>query len=487
MNQSFREENGHLINEVSFDKDEIAKAAEKAVNKLCENVTVKGFRKGKAPVSEARKYLRSQDVSNETVQQLLKVLDKEHDSNYTFSTYLNGNKLANNMHPHVDLTKFSNVEADFTITYILRPVVSKLGEYKNLSSSVEEVEVDDEAVEKRLHELAEENADLVSVDDPAKEGDTVNIDFVGYMNGKEFDGGSSKAFDLELGSHKFVPGFEEQCIGHKAGDHFDLPLTMPENYPEPLTGKDVVFVVDLNEVKIHEVPEIDDDFATTLSGDLASDNLEELRGKIRTQLTEQNHKNYLNNLVNSLLNQVRDSSEFVIADEYVGVYADQRQHSDEHQVEEQGLTLEEYLKLVNMSYEDYRANLVSGVTAELKASLIYDALATAEEIPAPQQADIEARLGTPLNQFISVYSKYLKSQNLSDEEVNNYINNYINQIFISIFNERIQSRILEINGYKAPEPAAAEENSEAEASEVTVEEDEEAPLEEAAPAGEEAE
>ncbi len=307
------------------------------------------------------------------------------------------------------------------------------------------------------------------------------------MNGKEFDGGSSKAFDLELGSHKFVPGFEEQCIGHKAGDHFDLPLTMPENYPEPLTGKDVVFVVDVNEVKVHEVPEIDDDFATTLSGDLASDNLEELRGKIRTQLTEQNHKNYLNNLVNSLLNQVRDSSEFVIADEYVGVYADQRQHSDEHQVEEQGLTLEEYLKLVNMSYEDYRANLVSGVTAELKASLIYDALATAEEIPAPQQADIEARLGTPLNQFISVYSKYLKSQNLSDEEVNNYINNYINQIFISIFNERIQSRILEINGYKAPEPAAAEENSEAEASEVTVEEDEEAPLEEAAPAGEEAE
>ena len=469
MNQSFREENGHLINDVSFDKEEIAKATDKAVLKLCENVTVKGFRKGKAPVSEARKHLRSQDVSDETVQQLLKVLDKNHESDYTFNSYLNGNKLANNIRPRVNLSKFSNMEAVFVITYILRPVVSKLGEYKNLSSSVTESEVTEEDVDKRLGELANDNAELVSVEDPAKEGDTVNIDFVGYMDGKEFEGGSSKAFDLVLGSHKFVPGFEEQCIGHKAGDHFDLPLTMPENYPEPLTGKDVVFKVDVNEVKVPEVPEIDDDFATTLSGNLASESLAELREKVHAQLSEENHKNYISNLVNSLFNQIRDSSEFVIADEYVDVYVDQRQHNDEHQVEEQGLTLEEYLKLVNMTYEDYRANLKNGVTAELKASLVYDALASAEDIPAPEQKDIEEKLQTPLNDFVNMYSSYLKAQNLSDDEVNNYINNYINQIFISIFNERIQSRILEINGYKAPEPQAeANADNSAEESEVVV-------------------
>ncbi len=472
MNQSFREENGHLINDVSFDQNEIAQATEKAVNKLCENVTVKGFRKGKAPVSEARRHLRSQDVYEETVQQLLKVLDKNHESDYTFNSYLNGNKLASNLRPNVNLSKFSNTEAVFVITYILRPIVSKLGEYKNLSSSITEEEVTDESIERRLGELANDNAELVSTEEPAKEGDTVNIDFVGYMDGKEFDGGSSKAFDLVLGSHKFVPGFEEQCIGHKAGDSFDLRLTMPENYPEPLTGKDVVYKVVINEVKVPEIPAVDDDFATTLSGELASENLEELRGKVRDQLVNTNHKNYLNNLVNSLFNQIRDSSEFVIADEYIDVYVDQRQHNDEHQVEEQGLSLEEYLKLVNMSYEDYRNNLKNGVTAELKASLIYDALASAEQIPAPVQSDIEARLGTPLNQFVSVYSKYLKSQNISDDEVNNYINNYINQIFISIFNERIQSRILEINGFKAPEPQnEPASEGEAEESEVVVEEE----------------
>ncbi len=448
MNRTFKNENGHLIANVSFAGEEISKATTKGIRKLCEGVTVPGFRKGKAPVEEAQKRLRGNDVAQATIDELLKQVDNAFMKDDEFSAYVKDSKILGSFRPSVSVDKFSDTEVAFTIRYVLRPVCDKLGEYKNLKSSVTEAAVTDTDVDNFIAGLAKDNAELVPTEEAAKLGDTANIDFVGLMNGKEFEGGSAKGFDLVLGSKHFVPGFEEQVVSHKAGEKFDISLNMPDNYPEPLTGKPVVFKVTLNSVKVSQVPEVNDEFATTLSGEFASKDLAELKEKVHKHLVDSNHRRYLTALVNDLLNQVRDSSTYVFADEYINNLVSQRKAAEEKQVNSQGLTLAEYLKLINRTEEDYEKQLRDGIVAELKASLTYDALASAEKIPSPAQADLEKRLGSPVNAFISNLTSYLKAQKLSEQQIQNQINNYLNQVFISILNERVQTRILELNGYK---------------------------------------
>ena len=138
MKHTFKTEKGHLIADVSFDKEEISKAQAKAVKKLIANVVVPGFRKGKAPEDRAAKYLKNEDVANETINALLRVLDNNFSKDEEFSSYVKEQKFANNLRPDVSLTKFSNDEAEFTVTYFLKPTVSKLGQYKGLKADVEE-------------------------------------------------------------------------------------------------------------------------------------------------------------------------------------------------------------------------------------------------------------------------------------------------------------------------------------------------------------
>ncbi len=490
MKHTFKNENGHLIASVSFDKDEISKAQAKAVKKLTANVVVPGFRKGKAPEEMAAKYLHSDDVANETVNALLRMLDKNFENDEEFSGFVKGQKFANNLRPAVALDKFTNEEADFTVTYFLKPTVSKLGDYKGLKNEVKEKKITAKDVEAELEKLAKDNAELVPSEKEAEMGDTVNIDFVGLMDGKPFDGGSSNSFDLELGSKKFVPGFEEQCVSHKAGEKFDVSLTMPDNYPAPLTSKPVVFKVTLNAVKTKEVPEINDEFATTLSGQYVAKDLAELKAKVKEILAKNAFESYKRETVNGYLLQVRKNSEFTIAPEYIDQIVKGRMADDENNLAQQGLSLDEYLKLVNQTKEAYENNIKSGIEEELKSSLVYDAIATAEKIPAPAQADIEKQIGSPLNQFITNFTNYLKAQNMNQQQIDNQINGYINQVFSSIMTGNVQAKVLELNDPElakrtyapAPKKAAAKKTAakaEAKAEEKPEEKVEEKPAEEA--------
>ena len=300
MKQTFKNENGHLTANVSFDEAEIKTATDKAINKLVVNVTVPGFRKGKAPKDQAMRYLTNEKVYEETVNSLLKMVDKNLENVPEFKEFADG-KLSGRKHPDVVLEKFDDKEAKFKIDWLLNPVVYKLGAYTGLKSDAKMKEVTDEDVDHQLKHLAEDNAELVESDKEAALGDTCNIDFVGYMDGKPFEGGDGKGFDLELGSGRFVPGFEDQCVSHKAGEKFDIALTMPENYPAPLTGKDVVFKVTLNSVKVKEVPEINDEFATTLTGKYVSKDLAELKSKIKEDLTHNAEESFKNAKINSYL------------------------------------------------------------------------------------------------------------------------------------------------------------------------------------------
>lgn len=444
MKQTFKNENGHLTANVSFDSDEIRVATDKAVNKLVANVTVPGFRKGKAPKDQAVRYLSNEKVYEETVNSLLKMVDKNLENIPEFKEFANG-KISGRKHPDVAIEKFDDKEANFRIDWLLNPVVSKLGAYTGLKCDAKLKEVSDADVDHQLNHLAEDNAELVESDKEAALGDTCNIDFVGYMDGKPFDGGDGKGFDLELGSGRFVPGFEDQCVSHKAGDKFDVSLTMPENYPAPLSGKAVVFKVTLNSVKVKEVPEINDEFATTLTGKYVSKDLAELKSKIKDDLTHSAEENFKNAKINSYLLQVRDASEFIIAPDYVDIFVQDRIHSDEENINRQGLTLDEYLTLTKTDKTAYENNIKTGVENEIKSQLIYNALAEAEKIPSPTQKEIEDQIGSPLNEFYTNYSNYLKSMKLPEEQINNQIQGYINQVFASILTGKVQAKVLELN------------------------------------------
>ncbi len=471
MKHTFKNENGHLDAEVSFSKEEVSKASDKAVNKLIANVVVPGFRKGKAPKELASRYLHNDDVANETVNALLRMLDKNFEADEEFSKYVKDGKFAQSLRPEVSLKKFSADEAEFLVTYFLAPSVKKLGDYKGLTTSVKQKRILVKDVEEEINHLAKDNAELVPSDKEAEMGDTVNIDFTGLMDGKPFDGGSATSFDLELGSKHFVPGFEEQCVSHKAGDKFDVALTMPDNYPEPLTSKPVVFKVTLNAVKTKEVPEINDEFATTLSGQYVSKNLDELKAKVKENLTRQSFNTYKNAVVNDLLLQVREGSEFEICPEYIQSLLQSRKEQDENQIEQQGLSLEEYLKLVNQTMEQYEANLKTGLENEIKSSLIYQAVAKAEDIKAPTKEDIEKQIGSPMDEFVKNFANYYRAQKMSDDQINNQINGYINQVFSSIMTGNVQARLLELN---VPELIKKEEKLSAEKEEKKEEKKEEA-------------
>lgn len=448
MKRTFKNENGHLIAEVLFDGEEIRKAQDKAIDKLILNVTVPGFRKGHAPKERAIGRLNESDIINGSVDAMLKMLDKSLAKDDEFQAYVTGNKLLGRFRPDVQINKYEKDEVSFTVTWILVPVVSKLAEYKGLKTEAKLKRVLVADVEAELKRLALDNAELVEADKEAEIGDTANIDFVGLMNGEAFEGGSAKGFDLELGSHKFVPGFEEQILTHKAGDKFDVALTMPENYPEPLTGKAVVFKVTLNSVKVKEVPEINDEFATTLTGKYVAKDLAELKAKIKENLSNTAKENFKNAKLNSYLLQIRENSEYVIPTEYIAELVKDRKESDENAIGQQGLTLDEYFKLTNNTMEGYEASLKAGVESELKTQLVLQALAAAEKIEAPTQKEIEDQIGSPISEFAKNYTSYLKSMKLSDEQIDAQINGYINQVFASILSGKIQARILELNEVK---------------------------------------
>lgn len=451
MNHTFKKENGKLTANVTFDEKEIQHATEKAINRLAKEVTIKGFRKGMAPVAEARRYLNADDVMNQTVNSLLGNVDGAFEKDDEFQGYVKGNKLATGFRPAVNLSKFSDKEAEFIITYYLRPELVKLGAYTDLKIDVKEEKVTDADVEAEINRLATDNAELVPVEREAKTGDTANIDFTGLLDGKEFDGGSAKAFDLELGSGRFVPGFEEQVVSHKAGDKFDVALKMPENYPAPLASKDVVFKVVLNTLKEKQVPAVNDEFATTLTGSYASKDLAELKEKVRNNLEKSASDKFRNAKINAYLLQVRDGSEYSISDEFAAQAVKEREAEDEKSIEAQGLTLEEYLKLMNQTKEQYENGLKAVVEAEIKSSLVYNGIAEAEKIDAPTNADIEKQLGSSIDDFVKNYTNYLKSQKLSQEQISNQINGYLNQIFASIMTAKVQAKVLELNEGKKEE------------------------------------
>ena len=459
MKKSFKKDKTELLAEVSFDKDDIQKASNKAAVRVAQDITVPGFRKGKAPIDKAMAHISVEKFNDAVVNQLLREIDKNFATDEEFKKYVDGHKFAN-FHPDVHLEKFTETEADFHVHYILNPEISKLAKYTGIKPSIEKEKVDDKKVDEFIKDLAKQNAELIYKEDEIKKGDTCNIDFTGYIKGKEFDGGSAKSYDLEIGSKQFVPGFEDQLIGHKSGDKIDVKVTLPDNYPEPLNGKEALFKVTINDVKEKSIPKINDEFATTLTGKFVSKDLAELKTKVKEHLIKNSDDKYLNDVLNAIVKEIKKGSTFEIHDRLIEENIERRIHNIEYQAKSYGLSLDEFLKIQNLDLEKAKADFKEQIINEFQNSLITEAIVENEKIAMPTKDELSEYLGTSVDDYLKNFNSYFTQQGNSKEEADLHAQNYLNNTLSTMIQRKVNDKLLVLNGFKKEEKKVEKEKQE---------------------------
>ena len=294
----------------------------------------------------------------------------------------------------VDRPEVEIVSASTEDGVVLKAVVTvkpemKVGAYKGLKAVKKVHTVEDAAIMAEIDRMRERNARIITREGAAENGDITDIDFDGSVDGVPFEGGKAEHFSLTLGSGQFIPGFEEQVVGHAAGEEFDVNVTFPEQYQaEELAGKAAVFKIKLHEVKTRELPEADDEFAKDVS---EYDTLDELKASIRKGMEEQNEKNAELEVENDLVDQIVGTLEGEIPPVMFETRVTEMVRDFEYRMQQQGLGLEDYLKYTGSSMEQFREGFREQAEKQVKIRLALEAVAHAEGIVASDE-DFENEL-----------------------------------------------------------------------------------------------
>ena len=341
-------EKSRVALEIEVGAEEFEAAVQKAYLKVRSKVSVPGFRPGKAPRKMIEKLYGADVFYADAVDEAFPE---------AYEQAVESEKLDTIGYPEVEMV--GDVTKDgftFKATVAVYPEV-KLGEYKGVSVPKEEVKVTADDVKERLNEMAERNARLVSVERKAKKGDTAVIDFEGFLDGTPFEGGKGENYELELGSGSFVPGFEDQVIGMKAGEEKDVDITFPEDYQKDLAGKAVVFKVKCNEVKVKELPAIDDEFAKDVS---EFDTLKELKDDIKKQIESDREQAVKVAYENALIEKVADSIECEIPEALIEAQCKRFLEEFKSRIMAQGIPYDQYAKMTGMDEKKPRARHQAG-------------------------------------------------------------------------------------------------------------------------------
>lgn len=376
-------------------KEDWEKAKDQAFKKISPKYKVDGFRKGKAP-----RNIFERNFPGQIVMEAADILiDQE------YKRILTEGKILPILEPKIDVVKVNDDELEVNFSFILEPSVT-LGEYKNLGVKKETVKVSKEEVQQKIDELLKSYTELVIKEEGAVEnGDVAVIDFEGFKDGVAFEGGKGENYSLEIGSHSFIPGFEEGIIGMKKGEEKDLTLTFPEEYQEKsLAGQEVVFKVKVNEIKTKEVPELDKDFFEDLGMEdvKSKEDLEKkMKEEIKVQKEEEAEKKYVDALLEKAVsNMTIELDEEIIEAEAEAMYNDFMTH-----MSAQGITEELYLKYAGTTKEDIVDHMKKEAEVRLKNSYLLNAIIKEEQIEADEK---EA-----LDQIKDLAQKY----NMTEEDV----------------------------------------------------------------------
>lgn len=387
---------------VTLDKNDLAAAREKAVERLAKEVKLEGFRKGKAPRELAEKVLDKNLVSQETIDLAVRT---------TVPAAFNQVEKAPLVIPRVNVTKYVPEEsAEYTAEADILPEI-KLGDYKNLKVRKQEVKVAAKDIDEIVENIRKAYAEKKVMKKKAELGDEVIIDFVGKKDGEPFKGGTAKDYHLELGSHSFIPGFEEGIVGHESGDKFNLPLTFPKDYHEKsLAGQKTVFEVLVKQVNVLELPKLDADFAKKCG---PFKNMDELRADIEKNLKAQNehrvNEKFKDDLVEALVKASKVSApEILIEDQLRLVRADL-----ERNAAAAGQKLEDYLKANHVTEDEFEKDSREVAEKRVKASLVLQILA--------REAKVEVTDDEVIAKIAELRDVYKKSpealKNLKDPRV----------------------------------------------------------------------
>lgn len=374
--------------EVTVTPEVFTDACKSAYMKQRKSIQLPGFRKGKATqgmiekvygegvfFEDALEIVYPQAVSDAISEAQLRTVDQPYDLEVPV------------------MSKAEGVEMKMKVT--VYPEV-KLGEYKGLKAAMLPTEATDEDVDKELENMRDRNSRLVSVDDrEAQTGDTVELDFEGFVDGVAFDGGKGENYPLELGSGSFIPGFEEQVAGHKVDEEFDVNVTFPEEYAAELAGKDAVFKCKIHEIKMKEMPELDDEFAKDVS---EFDTLDELKADIKKQISEKKETEAKTDFENQLMEQVIENMECEVPECMYEHRTEDMIQDYSYRLKMQGIDLDTYLSYLGQDMDAFKASFRTGAENQVKTAIALEAVVKAENIEASDE-EIDAEVQKLAEQY----------------------------------------------------------------------------------------
>ena len=358
----------------SIDAETFKAAVNNAFKREGKKYAIPGFRKGKAPRHMIEKMYGSDIFHYDAVNDLFPE---------AYEAAVKEAKIDVVGRPDPEVVSMS--EADGVVLKVkvaVKPEV-ELGEYAGLTVTKEAKNVNEADVDAEVKRMQDRNGRLLTREGAAENGDTVDIDFEGFVDGKAFEGGKAEHYSLVLGSGSFIPGFEDQVVGHSAGEEFDVNVKFPEEYgAAELAGKDATFKIKLHEVKYKELPALDDDFAKDVS---EYDTLDELKDSIRNNIKTNLDKQAEQKVENDLMDQVIANMKADIPDAMVDSRIDELVQDFEYRISQQGLKLADYMKYMGMNIEQFRAQFKEQADKQVKMRLAMEAIVAKEGITASDE------------------------------------------------------------------------------------------------------
>lgn len=380
-------ENGLYQIEFLIEPEQFELALARAYRKAVGTIAVPGFRKGKAPRSVIEKMYGEEVFFDDALNALLPI---EYDAAVHA---VNIDPIAS---PQIDATEVSKEHGATILCKVpVKPDVT-LGEYKGLKATKTVKAVTEEDIASEILGLQNRNARMIEKDTPAQDGDFTTIDFEGFVDGVAFEGGKSEGYPLQLGSGQFIPGFEEQIVGHTVGETFDIEVVFPEEYQaEDLAGKTATFKIFLHEVKVKEMPELDDEFAKDVS---EFDTLAELKADLMAKAAEDAEKQAQSEVENALLEQVVTSLEADIPEIMFTQKMEEMANEFAYRLQSQGLNLDTYLQYTGSTAEAFVEGFRVQAEQQVKMRLALDHIVDLEEIKIEKE-EIDAQYAQMAEQF----------------------------------------------------------------------------------------
>ena len=435
MEKIFKNNNDGTLNvSVSYEEKEYMPIIDKVATKLIAKVQVKGFRPGKAPREMALRYISNEDLYNGMVN---KIIDKD------FPTLLEGYEEVSNV---ANIRPSLSVDFDekkkiynFLYTFVLLPF-AEITKSEGYEIALENHRVLKKDIEAEIEKLRKDNAELVPAEGAeAKMGDHVIIDFVGYIDGKEFDGGSANDYELELGSHAFVPGFEEALVGIKEGERKTIEVTFPADYLASLANKQAKFAVHCKNLKTVVLPELNDEFACSLQ-DYECDTLEQLQEKIKANLKSKKESEAKTAKLNKIYEAIAKDNKVVVSDKYIEVLASQIEEDQVNQFKQYGLDVNEYLKLTGTTLDSFKENCVKNARNQATSLALLRGISVKNKLTWTQE-DIVERLGG--QEKYDEIMKAIEEQKVTNPNFN--ADGYISSIKESIIQQKVNEYLLKNN------------------------------------------